>query len=64
MDTNALFFMTARRAFPLLAGKADRHFLKYWDEQPSEENAYSWFASVANVLNEEMRRNSSLSEYS
>jgi len=62
MDTNASFFRAARRAFPSLAGKADRHFLKYWNEQPSEENAYSWFASVANALNQDMRRSACPSE--
>lgn len=62
MDTNGSFYVAARQAFPLLAGKADRHYIKYWDMQPSEEGAYSWFASLANALNEEMRRQAFLAE--
>jgi hypothetical protein len=64
MDTNASFFQAARKVFPSLAKKADRHFIDYWDEQPSDENAYSWFHSVANALNEEMRQERYLTECS
>ncbi|HEY0586773.1 MAG TPA: hypothetical protein VGD52_11610 [Pseudoduganella sp.] len=57
-----MFYLAARERFPALAQKADRHFLKYWTEQPSVEAPYSWFESAANALNDEMRREGYLSE--
>lgn len=62
MDTNAAFYLAAREAFPSLAAKVDRHFIKDWDQQPAENTAYSWFGCAANALNEEMRREASLAE--
>jgi hypothetical protein len=62
MNTNSSFYLAAREQFPALAEKADRLYFKYWHEQPSEEGAYSWFESVANALNEEMRRDACLAE--
>lgn len=62
MDTTASFYLTAREEFPSLARMADRHYLKYWGEQPSGEAASSWFESAANALNEEMKRGACLGE--
>ena len=40
--------------FPLIAAAADRRYAKYWGDDPPE-GAYSWFESLANALNDEMR---------
>ena len=40
--------------FPVIAAAADRRHEKYWGDYPPEE-AYSWFESLANALNDEMR---------
>ena len=40
--------------FPLIAAAADRRHERYWDNDPPE-GAYSWFESLANALNDEMR---------
>lgn len=62
METNASFYLAVRKRFPILAQKADRKYLKDWDEQPSEANAYSWFQFLANALNDEMRQEAYLPE--
>lgn len=56
MQTNACFYLAVRERFPILAQKADRKYIKDWDMQPSEGDAYIWFRFVANALNDEMRR--------
>ena len=40
--------------FPLIAVAADRRHEQYWGDAPPE-GAYSWFESLANALNDEMR---------
>ncbi len=64
MQENSSFFLAARERFPALAQRADRHYLNYWGEMPSAQTAYSWFECAANALNDEMRREGSLVEYS
>jgi hypothetical protein len=57
LNTTLDFYRTTRELFPELAERADREYVKYWDERPEEhESSYSWFASVANALNKEMCR--------
>jgi hypothetical protein len=54
-STTLDFYLRTRAQFPQLAQRADREYLKYWGEEPlPEESSYSWFGSVANVLNKEM----------
>ena len=62
METLSEFYFAARSAFPALAEKTDRAFVKYWGEPPSEAGAYSWFGSVSTALNNEMQKGSFLSE--
>ena len=62
MHTNLTFYLEARDKFPTLAEKADREYFKDWGEQPSADNAYIWFHSVANALNKEMRRGTCLED--
>ncbi|MGW8390196.1 DUF7674 family protein [Pseudoduganella sp. HUAS MS19] len=64
MQANSSFYLAARERFPALAQSSDRNFLSCWAEQPSPESAYSWFECVANVLNEEMKRENDLAECS
>ena len=40
--------------FPQIASAADRRHARYWGDYPPE-GAYSWFESLANALNDEMR---------
>ena len=62
METLSEFYFAARSAFPALAEKTDRAFVKYWGEPPSEARAYSWFGSAATALNNEMQKGAFLSE--
>lgn len=64
MQTNSAFYLAARERFPALAQKADRKYLKYWNEQPLAAEPYSWFESAANALNDDMQREDSLVECS
>lgn len=61
-NTNSDFYLRVRASFPELAERADWEYLKYWEEAPKAEEAYSWFGSVANALNKEMRRGLFLAE--
>ena len=56
METLSEFYFAARSAFPALAEKADRAFVKYWGEPTSEASAYSWFGSASSALNNEMQK--------
>lgn len=55
MQSNAEFYRCARARLPDVARKTDAHYVHHWLESPSEEHACSWFGSVAEVLNGEMR---------
>ena len=61
-QTLSEFYFAARSAFPVLAEKADRTFVKDWGESPAEALAYSWFGSVSTPHNREMQKGALLSE--
>lgn len=44
-----------RQRFPAITEKADRRYLKDWNEF-DHDDPYSWFQSLANALNAEMSR--------
>lgn len=55
MQSNAELYRSAHARLPEVARKTDVHYAHRWFESPSEEQACSWFDSVAEVLNGEMR---------
>ncbi|MDD0844294.1 DUF7674 family protein [Pseudomonas sp. Gutcm_11s] len=55
METIAALCEVVRSAFPDIAAKADREYLAYWGE-PFPEYEYSWFQSLANALNAQMKK--------
>jgi len=55
MDTLEQFYSEVRERFPDISAMADREYIKYWGEA-NPEDAYSWFQSLANALNSEMKR--------
>ena len=56
-------YNSVRSNFPDIAAKADREHIRYWGEL-DPEFAYSWFQSLANALNVEMRKGTSYENYS
>lgn len=55
MRTVAELYSEVRRRFPTIAGAADRDYIRLYG-QLEPEHPYSWFGSLANALNDEMRR--------
>ena len=60
MDTLAQLYKEVREKFPDITAKTDREHLRYWGDFAPEDE-YSWFHSLANALNSEMRRQVSYS---
>ena len=48
-------YLAVRSAFPDMAAKADRDYFEQWGERLPEDE-YSWFQSLANALNAQMRK--------
>lgn len=48
-------YRAVRSAFPEMAAKADRDYFEQWGERLPEDE-YSWFQSLANALNAQMRQ--------
>ena len=57
------FYYETRKKFPVITEKADREHIRNWGDL-DPEFAYSWFESLASVLNKEMRREVSPDKYS
>lgn len=63
MDLNA-FCNSIREHYPDISGKADKLYDRYWNYLVEMEfSSYSWFESLANALNEEMKRGTSAQDY-
>lgn len=56
MDALSEFYEAVRDQFPALTTRADAEFAKRWDKLDPEFVAYSWFESLADALNADMRR--------
>lgn len=54
MDSILQFYRNTRERFPTIVDKTDKEHLRRWDL--GYEYAYSWFQSLANMLNAEMRK--------
>lgn len=53
------FYVAVRLQFPDISLKADKEYVEYWGEAIEEIHsgaAYSWFESLANALNTEMKQ--------
>jgi hypothetical protein len=49
------FYNTVKESFPDISAKADKEYIRLWDEfTDSEFYSYSWFEALANALNREM----------
>ncbi len=63
MDLDA-FCNSIKEHYPDISGKADKLYDKYWNDLIEMEfSSYSWFESLANALNGEMKRGVSAQEY-
>jgi hypothetical protein len=63
MDLDA-FCKSVKEKYPDISRKADRAYDEYWNSLVEMEfSSYSWFESLANALNEEMKRKVSAQEY-
>jgi hypothetical protein len=61
MDSLLQFYKETRERFPGIAEKTDREHLKAGWEL-CDEYAYMWFHSLADMLNEEMRKQTSVDD--
>lgn len=63
MKTIAELYTAVRYRFPEVIAKTDREHARLWGEV-SPDFAYSWFGSLANVLNAEMNKGAGYSAHS
>ena len=56
MRTVAELYQDVRARFPAMAAKADQDYKRLYDGFEPQENPHAWFESLANALNDEMRR--------
>lgn len=63
MKTIAELYTAVRHCFPEVIAKTDREHARLWGEV-SPDFAYSWFGSLANVLNAEMNEGAGYSAHS
>lgn len=58
MDPLVQFYRQTRHRFPSILGEADKVHVRTWEV--ADEDAYTWFKSLAEMLNESMRKNARL----
>lgn len=56
MDTVVELYQIVRKKFPLISAVADRFHEQRWGEYLDEGVEYAWFESLADALNQEMRK--------
>ncbi len=56
MRTLTDLYLAVRERFPAIAENADRHHLRQFGYLPSQDDPYSWFESLADAVDAEMRR--------
>jgi hypothetical protein len=58
------FCESIKKKYPEISSKADTEYDKYWNSiVKTDFSSYSWFESLANALNSEMKKKVSIEKY-
>lgn len=57
------FYNVLKSRFPEATTSANREYIRQWDEKKTDGKAYSWFESLAKVINQDVESSTEATRY-